>query len=78
MNPMELMMMIKGGNGKNLVLNILEKESANNPILANVSQLIKENRTNEIENVARNFAKEKGIDYDKEFNNFKKNLGITK
>lgn len=78
MNMLQLINLIKNGNGKEFTLNLLQEQSQYNPILANVAQLIKENRTNEIENVVRNFAKEKGVDYDKEFNNFKKNLGINK
>jgi hypothetical protein len=36
--------------------------------------LAKNNRTAEIEKIARNLCAERGIDFDKEFNSFKYNL----
>ena len=43
-------------------------EAANqgNPIMQNLANLIKEGRTDEIEGIVRNVAKERGLDYDKE------------
>lgn len=78
MNMLQLINLIKNGNGKDFTLNLLQEQSKNNPILANVTQLIKENKTSEIEEIARNLAKEKGLDYDTEFTNFKRMLGINK
>ena len=46
------------------------------PFAANLLQLAKGNKSGEIEQIARNLAKEKGIDFDTEFNNFKKTLGL--
>ena len=75
-NPADLIMMIKQGkNPQQLVLNILESNLAQvNPIAANLLDLAKNNRTAEIERVARNLCEQRGIDFDKEFNNFKSNL----
>lgn len=77
-NPMELIQMIKNGqNPQQLVLRVLENNVGNsNPVLANLLSLAKQNRTDEIEKVARNLCQEKGIDFDKEFNSFKKNFLI--
>ena len=44
----------------------------------NLLELAKENRTSEIEQVARNLYAERGLDFDSEFNNFKQKLGIFK
>ena len=72
-NPMQLIMQIKQGkNPQQLMLGILEGGAASNPIMANLLQMAKEGRTSEIEAFARNVAKEKGIDFDKEFSRFKK------
>ena len=72
-NPMELIMQIKRGkNPQELMLGILETGAAQNPIYANLLQMAKDGRTSEIEAFARNIAKEKGIDFDKEFSRFKK------
>ena len=48
-------------------------EAANqgNPIMQNLANLIKEGKTDEIETVVRNIAKERGLDYDKEFKAFR-------
>ena len=78
-NPADLISMIKSGkNPQQLVLNILESNLAQvNPIAANLLDLAKNNRTAEIERVARNLCEQKGIDFDKEFNSFKSNLFKT-
>ena len=73
-NPMELIAMIKQGkNPEQLVLSIFESNlSQVNPIAANLISLAKQNRTSEIEKVARNLCAQKGVDFDKEFSRFKK------
>ena len=72
-NPMKLIMQIKQGkNPQELMLGILETGAAQNPIYANLLQMAKDGRTSEIEAFARNIAKEKGIDFVKEFSRFKK------
>ena len=72
-NPMQLIAQIRQGkNPQQLILNILEGEAANNPVMDNLLTLAKENRTADIEQFARNLAREQGIDFDKEFSQFKK------
>ena len=55
------------------IITNMVNEAANqgNPIMQNLANLIKEGKTNEIENVVRNVAKERGLDYDKEFKAFR-------
>ena len=48
-----------------------EAASQGNPIMQNLANLIKEGKTEEIEKVVRNIAKERGMDYDKEFKAFR-------
>ena len=48
----------------------------NNPIFSNLLALAKNNKGEEIENIARNLCKERGVDFDKEFNSFRQNLGL--
>lgn len=50
---------------------INEAASQGNPIMQNLANLIKEGKTEEIEKVVRNIAKERGMDYDKEFKAFR-------
>ena len=68
---------IKKGNPQDFVMNMLQQNGGeNNPITANLMELIQKGDTKEIESVVRNIAKERGIDYDKEFNSFKQMFGL--
>lgn len=76
-NMMQIISLMKNsGNPQQMVLRMLEQQTENNPFAANLLQLAKGNKSGEIEQIARNLAKEKGIDFDTEFNNFKKTLGL--
>ena len=76
-NPIQLIQMIKSGqNPQQLLMSILEKQAANNPFGANLLALAKNGKTAEIEQIARNIAQQRGINYDTEFNAFKQSLGI--
>ena len=76
MNPMDIIAMIKSGkNPQQLMLSILENGMmANNPIMTNLFNLAKQNRTADIEQFARNYCAERGVDFDKEFTSFKEGL----
>lgn len=75
-DPMQLIQMIKSGqNPQQLMLNILQSNFSNSPMGANLLALAKQNKTTEIEMIARNICKQRGIDYDTAFDSFKKNLG---
>lgn len=77
MNPMQMMQFIRqSGNPQQFVMNMLEQQSGNNPMMANLLNLAKANKTSDIEQVARNMLKEQGRDYDKEFANFKQMFGL--
>lgn len=71
MNPLEILKAIK--NPQQYVMNQLG--NTNNPIINNMIQLAQQGKTQEVEKIARNIMKNKGIDYDKEIlpmlNNFK-------
>lgn len=58
------------------MLQILEQSASSTPLGKNLIELAKQNKTSEIERIARNLAKERGIDYDTEFNAFKQKLGL--
>ena len=75
-NPVQILQFIKAsGNPQKFMLNMLQQQS-NNPIMANLIQMAQANDEKGIENFARNLMKEQGLDFDKEFNTFRKNLGI--
>lgn len=75
-NPMQLVQMIKQGqNPQQLMLSILEG-NANSPLGANLLNLAKNGQTAEIEKIARNMCKERGVDFDTEFQKFKQQFGL--
>ena len=70
MNPMEMLKGMMGNmNPKNIVMKMLKNNS--NPIFANLIEMANKNDVKGLENFARNYMKDKGRDYDKEFNDFK-------
>lgn len=78
-NPMLLVQAIKNGqNPQQLMLNILENNMSSTPMGANLLELAKNGRTADIEQIARNIAKQRGIDYDREFAAFVNMLGLNK
>ena len=54
--------------------NILGKLNINNPIFNNIMDMAQNGNSQGVENFARNICKQKGIDFDTEFNKFKNNL----
>lgn len=74
-NPMQIMQLIKGGgNPQQLVMNMLSQQSQQNPMYANIMKLAQNKDTAGLERIARNLAQERGMDFDKEFANFKQNF----
>lgn len=75
-NLMSFIQTIRGqSNPQQAVMSILEQQP-NNTVYSSIARLAKQGKTGDIENVVRNAMKEKGIDFDKEFNSFKKTLGL--
>ena len=76
-NPMMLIQMIKQGqNPQQLLTSILEGQAGENPVTKNLLNMIKENRTADVEAFARNYFSSIGLDFDTEFNAFKKTYGL--
>ena len=74
-NPMQLIQLIKGGqNPQQLVMNILQQQSRNNPILNNAMNLAQGGNTSALQQLARNLAAQRGLDFDKQFTNFRNQL----
>ena len=75
MNPMQIIQMIKSGsNPQQLIMSFLQQQ--NNPIANNLLQMAQNGNTSGIEQITRNICAQKGLDFDKEFNSFKQQLGI--
>ena len=74
-NPMQLIQLIKSGqNPQQLIMNILQQQNSNNPILNNAKNLAQNGNISGLEMIARNLAAQRGLDFDKEFENFKSQL----
>lgn len=75
MNPMNMIktMLMGKQNPKQIAMELLKQN--NNPMLNNLVQMAEKGDTKGVENFARNFFKEQGKDFDKEYslimNNFK-------
>ncbi len=75
MNPMDFLSMVKSGqNPQQMMLNVLQQ--GNNPMSQNLFNLAKQGNTAQIEQIARNLCAQRGMDFDREFNSFKQQLGI--
>ena len=74
-NPMQLIQMIKGGqNPQQLMMNFLQQNNSNNPILQNVSNLAQNGNASALEMIARNLASQRGINFNEAFSNFQNML----
>ena len=70
MNPLNMIKGMMGNmNPKNIVMNMLKGNT--NPIFANLIEMANKNDVKGLEKFARNYMKEQGKDFDKEFNDFK-------
>lgn len=70
MNPFQMLQMFKSGNPKNIVMNMIKNTMGSNPMVKNLIDMAEKGDNKGVENFARNIMKEKGMDFDKEFNTF--------
>lgn len=74
-NPIQLIQMMKNGqNPQQLLMNILQQNANNNPILQNAMNLAQNGDTAALEMIARNLAQQRGLNFDEEFAKFKQNF----
>ena len=69
-------MIRKSNNPQQFMIQMLENQAGNNPVMNNLLELAKKGDSKGIEQVARNLSKERGIDFDKEFSAFKEMMGF--
>lgn len=73
MNPMNMLKSMFGSmNPKEMVSKMISNNS--NPVVSNLVNMANKGDTKGIEEFARNYMKEQGKDFDKEFNNFMNNF----
>lgn len=76
-NPLQLIQMIREGqNPEQLIISVLEDQIGSTPFGENLLLLAKQNRTQDIEKIARNMCAQRGLDFDQEFAAFKQKIGI--
>lgn len=76
-NPNQIMGMIKSGqNPQSVMINLMENQMQSTPMGVNLLNLAKNNKTAEIEQIARNICSQRGVNYDQAFNSFKQLFGI--
>lgn len=76
-NPMQLIQMIRSGrNPEQLLMSILQGEAGTNPMSANLLALAQRKDSRAIEQFARNYFQSQGLDFDKEFNAFRQQMGL--
>ena len=74
---MQFMQMVRsGGNPQTMMMNMLQQQAGNSPMGQNLLKLAQNNDGKGIEKVARNMCAQRGLDFDKEFAAFKKQLGL--
>ena len=66
----------RGYRPEQITLNILEAKMRGSPMGDNLIKLAREGNTAEIEKIARNLCRERGVDFDQEFMNFRRMLGV--
>jgi hypothetical protein len=72
-NMVQFINMVKeNSNPQTFVTNMLKERAGQNPVLGNLANLIEEGKTGEVEQIVRNIAQERGINFDTEFNSFKR------
>lgn len=77
MNIMQLLQMVQNNpNPPAFIMEILKSQSGSNPLFANLLTLAQNGNKAGIEEIARNIYREKGLDFDKEFNSLKQFLGV--
>ena len=72
MNLLNIFQMAKNGNPKQFMQSMIgNSQIMQNPIAKNTIEMAQKGDMNGIEQMARNLCKEKGIDFDKAFSDFK-------
>lgn len=77
MGALQLVNMVKQGNPQQIVMGMLEQRAQQgNPVFKNLLNKVQQGDTQGVETIVRNMAREKGIDFDTEFNSFKRQFGL--
>lgn len=74
---MQIIQVIRQGqNPQQIVMNITKERLGQTPMGQNLINLAENNKSEEIEQIARNICQQRGVDFDKEFASFCKMMGL--
>lgn len=73
--PAQLIQMLKGGDPKQIAMNMLQKNAKGNPMLENLMNLANNGDNAAIEQICRNALRSKGYDPDELMKNFQSKIG---
>lgn len=80
MNPLQLIGMLKNANNPQQLMMDLMQNNCNNPMMKNAMgsllSMVQQNDTVGVERMARNLAKERGINPDEMMKNIRSQLGM--
>ena len=77
MNATELIGLVKNTNNpEQIVMQFLQTQMQGTPMGDNLINMVKQGNNKGIEEFARNFLKQNGIDFDKEFKAFRSQWGL--
>ena len=77
MGALQLVNMVKQGNPQQIVMGMLEQRAQQgNPVFKNLLNKVQQGDNQCVETIVRNMAREKGIDFDTEFNSFRRQFGL--
>lgn len=62
LNVLQMINMMRSGNPQQVAMNLIQQNMGSNPMAGNLMQMIQNNDAKGIETMARNLAREKGID----------------
>ena len=75
-NPMQMMEMFSGrSNPQQVVSQMMNQQLQNNPLFQRAQQMAQGKSPQELEQVAKNLCKQRGIDLDSAMNQFKQMMG---
>lgn len=63
-------------NPEQLIMSMLQQQAQGNPMLLNLLELAQAGKTQNIEQIARNMMEAQGVDFDKEFGDFRHLTGL--
>ena len=75
-NPMQLIQMIKNGNPKQVIMDMMKKNNGYNPVWNNALSMAEKQDSKGLEQLAKNLCKSNGINFDQMVKQVKNSIGM--